>query len=219
MIDLQLLPSGDTGCIGAAWSRGRPNETAIARPGDGPLRERPFVLTCALALRVAKSKMSGRGLPAPLFSTPDAPAYLGCCPGGWAPPVFVLPCLPGSGFRSVSPSPLNGRSGGDRTRTFLRACARPGITRNHGFHVAVSLQFGVQPDGSPVRVAATVNLVIKPVAAARAEKPSRHLYLGPFPRRAPFGLAVLSRRSLWLNGTPPCCFVGWGCLSILHHGA
>lgn len=46
------------------------------------------------------------------------------------------------------------------------AGAQPGITRNHESHVAVSLQFGVQPTGpSASGSRRTVNLAIKPVAA------------------------------------------------------
>lgn len=48
----------------------------------------------------------------------------------------------------------------------LLAGAQPGITRNYEFHVAVSLQFGVQPT-DPVTAGSrrTANLVIKSVAA------------------------------------------------------
>lgn len=164
-------------------------------------------------------KMFGRGLPAPLFSTPDAPADLGCCPAVGPRRSSSYPVCRGQASEvSVHLPSMVAPAGLEPARSFAHAHGR-GSRGTTDSTWRFPYNSASSRTGPPARVAATVNLVIKPVATARVEKPSRRLYLGPFPRRAPFGLAVLSRRSLWLNGTPPRCFVGWGCLSILHHGA
>lgn len=84
------------------------------------------------------------------------------------------------------PGSQHGRADGDRTRIRnALSGARPGLTRNYESHVAVSLQFGVQPAKmswrSPkLRYAHRNDSLVF----------ARFLYLGSCPRRHPLGVSL-----------------------------
>lgn len=121
---------------------------------------------------------------------------------------------------SGGPLAINGRSGGARTRTSIAH------RRTTGDHEELRVSRSGFPtirspvDGSRcIRVTAYRKLGYQTGRCRMTGKAVRLLYLGPFPSAHLLALSFFSRCSSRSPRSPPRCFVGCGCLSVLHHGA